>query len=54
MMAPPPRIGSVFTANLNRWDGVDPQRRLGVWADSKVSWPHPHAPATFGDLVFVK
>jgi hypothetical protein len=53
-MAQPPRIGTVFTANLNRWDGTEPNRRLSVWADSKLDWPHPHAPANFGDLVFVK
>jgi len=53
-MAPPPHIGTVFTANLNRWDGTEPHRRLSVWADSKLNWPHPHAPANFGELVFVK
>ncbi len=53
-MAKPPQAGTVFTANLNRWDGVEPNRRLSVWADSKLNWPHPHAPAQFGDLVFVK
>ena len=53
-MAKVPQAGTVYTANLNRWDGVEPNRRLSVWADSKLSWPHPHAPAQFGDLVFVK
>jgi len=53
-MARVPQAGTVFTANLNRWDGVEPNRRLSVWADSKLDWPHPHAPAHFGDLVFVK
>ena len=43
----------MYTANLNRWDGVEPDRRLSVWADSELDWPHPHAPARFGDLVFV-
>ena len=52
-MAKVPQAGTVFTANLNRWDGVEPNRRLSVWADSKLDWPHPHAPAQFGDLVFV-
>jgi len=51
-MARPPQAGTVFTANLNRWDGVEPNRRLSVWADSKIDWPHPHAPKNFGDLVF--
>lgn len=52
-MARPPQVGTVYTAELNRWDGVEPNRRLSVWVDSKVDWPHPHAPAQFGDLVFV-
>jgi hypothetical protein len=51
-MAKPPQDGTVFTANLTRWDGVEPSRRLSVWADSKLDWPHPHAPENFGDLVF--
>jgi len=50
--APPPRVGTVYTANLNRWDGRDPDRRLSVWADSGLDWPHPHAPERFGKLVF--
>jgi hypothetical protein len=53
-MARVPRTGTVFTANLNRWDGVEPNRRLSVWSDSRLDWPHPHAPAHFGDLVFVQ
>lgn len=53
-MAKPPQSGTIFTANLNRWDGVEPNRRLSVWANSMLNWPHPHAPAHFGDLVFVK
>ena len=53
-MARVPQAGTVFTANLNRWDGVEPNRRLSLWSDSGLDWPHPHAPARFGDLVFVK
>jgi hypothetical protein len=53
-MAQSPRIGTVFTANVNCWDGTKPHPRLSVWADSKVNWPHPRAPANFGDLLFVK
>jgi hypothetical protein len=49
-----PRPGTAYTANLNRWDGVEPDRRLSVWADSKLDWPHPHAPAHFGELEFVE
>jgi hypothetical protein len=51
-MAKPPQAGTIFTANLNRWDGIEPNRRLSVWADSKIDWPHPHSPQNFGDLVF--
>jgi hypothetical protein len=46
-------VGTVFTANLNRWDGIEPNRRLSLWSDSKLNWPHPHAPENFGELVFV-
>jgi hypothetical protein len=53
-MTKPPQIGTIFTANLNRWDGSDPNRRLSVFADSKLNWPHPHAPENFGELIFVK
>jgi hypothetical protein len=49
-----PQPGTIFTAELNRWDGVEPNRRLSLWVDSKLNWPHPHAPANFGQLVFVK
>ncbi|MHB8094903.1 MAG: carbohydrate-binding family 9-like protein [Candidatus Aminicenantales bacterium] len=52
--APPPRIGTIYTANLNRWDGLDPDRRLSVWADSGLDWPHPHAPGRFGKLLFAE
>jgi hypothetical protein len=53
-MAPPPHVGTVFTAELNRWDGIEPNRRLSVWVDPKLDWPHPHAPKQFGELVFAK
>ena len=52
--APAPKIGTVYTANLNRWDGVEPNRRLSLWSDSKLNRPHPHAPEHFGELIFVK
>jgi len=52
-MARVPQARTVLTANLNRWDGVEPNRRLSVWADSRLERPHPHAPAQFGELVFV-
>lgn len=53
-MAAPPKAGDVYTANFNRWDGVDPDRRLSMWSDSGLDWPHPHVPARFGTLLLTK
>jgi hypothetical protein len=53
-LAKPPVAGTIWTANLNRWDGVEPNRRLSMWSNSLQSQPNPHAPARFGQLVFVK
>jgi cyanophycinase len=50
----PPEPGSTWTANLNRWDGVEPNRRLSLWSDSALPRAHPHNPQRFGQLVFVK
>jgi hypothetical protein len=47
-----PTPGTIWTANLNRWDGVEPNRRLSMWSDSGQPQPNPHAPARFGQLVF--
>ncbi len=47
---PPP--GTIWTANFNRWDGVEPNRRLSMWSDSGRPQPSPHAPARFGQLLF--
>lgn len=49
-----PKPGSVWTANLNRWDGTEPARRLSVWSDSGTVRPSPHNPKRFGELVFVE
>lgn len=49
----PPTRGAEWTANLNRWDGVEPKRRLSVWADTQLERPSPHQPARFGTLRFV-
>jgi hypothetical protein len=49
-----PTPGTIWTANLNRWDGVEPDRRLSMWSDSKLPRPHPHAPERFGELVFLQ
>lgn len=49
----PPERGSFWTANLNRWDGTEPNRRLSQWSDSGMDTPNPHNPARFGKLLFV-
>jgi hypothetical protein len=52
LLPPPP--GSMWTANLNRWDGTEPNRRLSLWSDSGLERPDPHNPKRFGELVFSK
>lgn len=47
-----PKVGAVWTANFNRWDGVEPARRLSVWSDSGTLRPSPHQPKRFGLIVF--
>jgi hypothetical protein len=49
-----PVNGSIWTANLNRWDGVEPNRRLSQWSNSLLKTPNPHAPERFGKLIFVQ
>lgn len=49
----PPERRSFWTANLNRWDGTEPNRRLSQWSDSAMDTPNPHNPARFGKLMFV-
>ena len=48
-----PSAGTVWKANLNRWDGTEPDRTMSIWSDPLVERPHPHFPERFGDLVFV-
>jgi hypothetical protein len=50
----PPAPGTVWTANLNRWDGTAPKRRLSQWSDSGLPTPNPHKPERFGELVFAE
>lgn len=50
----PPEPGSSWTANLNRWDGTEPNRRLSQWSDSGLPDTNPHNPGRFGQLIFVK
>jgi hypothetical protein len=49
-----PKAGTVWRMNLNRWDGVEPDRRLSQWSDSGLTSPNPHRPERFGELVFVR
>lgn len=49
-----PKEGTVWTANLNRWDGVEPNRRMSNWSDPLQPSPNPHVPARFGQLIFVR
>ncbi len=50
----PPVVGAVWRANLNRWDGVEPDRRMSIWSDPQNADSWPHVPARFGELVFVE
>jgi hypothetical protein len=49
----PPVAGAVWKANLNRWDGIEPDRRMSIWSDPLEAMPWPHVPARFGELAFV-
>jgi hypothetical protein len=50
----PPVAGAVWRANLNRWDGVEPDRRMSIWSDPQNTTSWPHVPSRFGELVFVE
>jgi hypothetical protein len=50
----PPAAGTVWKANFNRWDGVEPNRRMSIWSDPQNTTSWPHVPARFGELVFVE
>lgn len=52
--AAPPKLGETWTINLNRWDGVEPARRLSQWSDSGMVRPNPHNPSRFGRVMFVE
>jgi hypothetical protein len=49
-----PTVGAVWSFNLNRWDGVEPNRRMSIWSDSMLEKPGPHAPERFGEMRFVQ
>jgi hypothetical protein len=49
-----PSPGTAWSFNLNRWDGVEPNRRMSIWSDSMLERPGPHAPERFGEMLFVE
>ena len=51
---PVPRSGDRWIANMNRWDGTEPNRRLSQWSDSGMVKPDPHYPDRFGKLLFAE
>lgn len=51
---PVPKVGDRWRANMNRWDGTEPNRRLSQWSDSGMLKPDPHNPDRFGYLLFVE
>lgn len=50
----PPGPGAVWKANVNRWDGTEPNRRMSIWSDPQNTTSWPHVPSRFGELVFVE
>jgi hypothetical protein len=52
-LSKPPVAGTEWAANINRWDGVEPNRRMSNWSNPLQPRPNPHVPARFGKLVFV-
>jgi hypothetical protein len=50
----PPGVGTVWKANVNRWDGTEPNRRMSIWSDPQNTTSWPHVPSRFGELVFVE
>jgi hypothetical protein len=50
----PPVAGTVWRMNFNRWDGVQPNRRMSIWSDPQNTESWPHVPSRFGEVVFVE
>jgi hypothetical protein len=50
----PPTAGAVWKVNFNRWDGVEPNRRMSIWSDPENDESWPHVPSRFGEIVFVE
>ena len=49
----PPVAGATWKVNFNRWDGVEPNRRMSIWSDPQNNESWPHVPSRFGEIVFV-
>ncbi len=47
-----PQKNDQWRAQINRWDGTEPQRRLSMWCHSGLKRPSPHNPERFGSLKF--
>jgi hypothetical protein len=50
----PPAAGAVWKVNFNRWDGVEPARRMSIWSDPQNNESWPHVPSRFGEIIFVE
>ena len=50
----PPVAGAVWKVNFNRWDGVEPNRRMSIWSDPQNNQSWPHVPSRFGEIVFAE
>ena len=50
----PPAPGTIWKVNFNRWDGVEPNRRMSIWSDPQNNQSWPHVPSRFGEIVFVE
>jgi hypothetical protein len=50
----PPAASTMWKVNFNRWDGVEPNRRMSIWSDPQNSEAWPHVPSRFGEIVFVQ
>jgi hypothetical protein len=53
-LSKPPAVGAMWSANINRWDGVEPNRRMSNWSNPMQPQPNPHVPERFGKLIFVQ
>ena len=49
-----PAVGAIWKANINRWDGVEPARRMSEWSDPVQQTAWPHGSGRFGVLAFVE